>query len=91
MIRKRIKHSVTYDTPADDPESKRGRPEGKTDQTKRYRRTAQEISDDKLRIAQMRLDALRDAEERKLAHKKVRPSRAKSVVEETVIPKAPKK
>ena len=46
-------------------EIKRGRPVGKTDSTQRTRRTAQEISDDKIRIAQMKLDALREAEERK--------------------------
>ena len=33
---------------------KRGRPAGKADQKPRYRRTAQEISDDKLKIAQMK-------------------------------------
>ena len=43
--------------------AKRGRPQGKTDSTQRTRRTAQEISDDKIRIAQMKLDALKDAEE----------------------------
>ena len=71
------------DTPAV-PENKRGRPAGKTDSTKRFRRTAQEISDDKVRIAQMRLDALRESEERKLANKKTRKNcvvpRAKAVV-----------
>ena len=74
-------------------DNKRGRPAGKADSTKRYRRTAQDISDDKLRIAQLRLDALRESEERKLSNKKSRskPSRAKAVVEETGIPKAPKK
>ena len=53
-------------------ESRRGRPVGKTDSTQRSRRTAQEISDDKIRIAQMKLDAIREAEERKLANKKTR-------------------
>ena len=53
-------------------ESRRGRPVGKTDSTQRSRRTAQEISDDKIRIAQMKLDAVREAEERKLANKKTR-------------------
>ena len=42
---------------------KRGRPQGKGDSTQRTRRTAQEISDDKIRIAQMKLDALKEAEE----------------------------
>ena len=51
------------------PQIKRGRPVGKTDSTQRTRRTAQEISDDKIRIAQMKLDALKETEERKLAAK----------------------
>ena len=74
-------------------ENKKGRPAGKTESTKRTRRTAQEISDDKIRIVQMRLDALRETEERKLVNKKShsKPSRAKPAVEETAIPKAPKK
>ena len=37
---------------------KRGRPQGKGDSTQRTRHIAQEISDDKIRIAQMKLDAL---------------------------------
>jgi len=53
-------------------ESRRGRPAGKSDSTQRSRRTAQEISDDRIRIAQMKLDAVREAEERKLANKKTR-------------------
>ena len=76
------------------PEVRRGRPAGKADSTKRTRRTAQEISDDKIRIAQMRLDALREIEEKRLANKRTRarPSRqAKTVVEESELPKAPKK
>ena len=52
---------------------KRGRPQGKGDSTQRTRRTAQEISDDKIRIAHMKLDALKETEEKKLANKKVRP------------------
>ena len=48
---------------------KRGRPVGKVDEKPRYRRTAQQISDDKLRIAQMKLEALRESEERKLSSK----------------------
>ena len=75
----------------DVPDNKRGRPPGKSDSTKRYRRTAQEISDDKIRIAQMKLDAVRVAEERKLANKKTRPSRSRAKVEESELPKAPKK
>ena len=54
---------------------KRGRPVGVADQKPRYRRTAEEISADKLRIAQMKLDALRESEERKLANKKPRSTR----------------
>ena len=76
------------------PETRRGRPQGKAESTKRTRRTAQEISDDKIRIAQMRLDALREIEEKRLANKRTRarPSRqAKTVVEESELPKAPKK
>ena len=70
-------------------EPKRGRPRGQQDATKRVRRTAQEISHDKVRIAQMRLDALRESEERKLAVKKTRNPRAKAAaVEEAAIPKA---
>ena len=53
-------------------ENRRGRPAGKSDSTQRSRRTAQEISEDKIRIAQMKLDSIRDAEERKLANKKTR-------------------
>ena len=47
-----------------EPQTKRGRPPGKSDSTQRSRRTAQEISDDKIRIAQMKLDAVREAEGR---------------------------
>ena len=54
------------------PQIKRGRPPGKADSTQRTRRTAQEISDDKIRVAQMKLDALREAEERKLEARKSR-------------------
>ena len=53
-------------------ESRRGRPAGKTDSTQRSRCTAQEISDDKIRIAQMKLDSILEAEARKLANKKTR-------------------
>ena len=51
---------------------RRGRPVGVADQNPRYRRTAEQISADKLRIAQMKLDALRESEERKLANRKPR-------------------
>ena len=75
------------------PEVKRGRPSGKTDSTQRTRRTAQEISDDKIRIVQMKLDALREAEERKLSNRKTRqrPEKAaakpKPIVQEISMPK----
>ena len=48
-------------------EIKRGRPVGKADSNQRYRRTAQEISNDKICVAQMKLDALKDKEALKLA------------------------
>ena len=51
------------------PEIKRGRPVGKTDSTQRTRRTAQGISDDKTRIAQMKLDALKETEEKACSKK----------------------
>ena len=70
---------------------KRGRPVGKTDQKPRYRRTAQEISDDKVKIAQMKLDALKEAEEARLANKKTRRApRAKAAIQESALPPAPK-
>ena len=70
-------------------EPRKGRPRGLQDATKRVRRTAQEISDDKIKIAQMRLDALRESEERKLANKKTRKPRVKAAaVEEASLPKA---
>ena len=58
-----------------EPQPRRGRPSGQTDAGKRYRRTAAEISADKIRVAEMRLQALREAEERKLANKKPRTKR----------------
>ena len=70
---------------------KKGRPVGKTDSTQRTRRIAQAISHDKIRIAQMKLDALRESEERKLANKKTRARTARAVVEETAIPTARRK
>ena len=85
------------ETPAPAPdgleENRIGRPVGKADQKPRYRRTAEQISNDKIQIAQMKLDALREAEERKLSNKKTRSKvpRAKAAVEETAIPPAPKK
>ena len=66
------------------PQIKRGRPAGKSDSTRRTRRTAQEISDDKIRIAQMKLDQLREIEEKKMANKKTR-ARAPKTKESTPI------
>ena len=75
-----------------EPQTKRGRPPGKSDSTQRSRRTAQEISDDKIRIAQMKLDALREAEERTLEARKSRPRPEKAakpepIVQELAMPK----
>ena len=61
--------SVTGETPEP---PKRGRPPQSVDKKPRYRRTAQEISADRMRIAQMKLDSVREAEEKKLANKKSR-------------------
>ena len=66
---------------------KRGRPLGKADQKPRYRRTAEHISADKLAVAQMKLDALRESEEKKLATKKTR-TKKPSVSETTLQPAA---
>ena len=49
--------------------AKRGRPAGRADGKPRYRRTAQQISEDKIRIAEMKLQAVRDAEARKAERK----------------------
>ena len=57
---------------------KRGRPQGKADSTQRTRRTAQEISDDKVRVAQMKLDALKEAEEKSWLIEKCGPSSSSS-------------
>ena len=78
------------------PEIKRGRPAGKSDSNQRSRRTAQEISDDKIRIAQMKLDAVREAEEKKLATKKTRsrlqkPAQQNPIVQEIAMKTSPKK
>ena len=64
-------------------ENKRGRPSGKSDSAQRSRRTAQEISDDKIRVAQMKLDAIREAEERKLANRKTRSRPQKATARNT--------
>ena len=70
------------------PQSNRGRPAGKSDSTQRTRRTAQEISDDKIRIAQMKLDALRESEEKKLSNKRTRARVPKQtpIVQEIAMP-----
>ena len=61
------------ETPPDhEREKPRGRPVGKPDSTKRYRRTAQEISDDKIKVVQMKLDAMKEAEALKMSNKKPR-------------------
>ena len=78
------------------PQTKRGRPAGKSDSNQRSRRTAQEISDDKIRIAQMKLDAVREAEEKKLATKKTRsrlqkPAQPTPIVQEIAMKTSPKK
>ena len=79
-------NDITTETP------QRGRPAGKSDSTKRYRRTAQEISDDKIRIAEMRLNALREMEEQKLINKKsrIRSNKPKADVRESELPKTQK-
>ena len=70
--------------PLEEEESKkRGRPVGKADDKPRYRRTAQQISDDKLRIAEMKLNALRESEERKLSSK-TRARRKPAVTEQSL-------
>ena len=68
---------------------KRGRPVGTPDQKPRYRRTAEHTSQDKLRIAQMKLDALHESGERKLASKKTRVRKPAVVTESTL--EAPRK
>ena len=70
------------------PQIKRGRPAGKSDSTQRTRRTAQEISDDKIRIAQMKLDALKESEEKKLSNKRTRARVPKQtpIVQEIAMP-----
>ena len=88
--------SSEEDSPQEEPTEqtkKRGRPVGVTDQKPRYRRTADQISQDKLRIAQMKLDALRESEERKLANKKPRSRKPveSSKVSESSLEVPPKK
>ena len=68
------------------PSVSRGRPVGKTDQKPRYRRTATEISADKIQIAQMRLDALKASEEQKLAAKAAARKKRPTAIEEKPVP-----
>ena len=66
-------HESQIEVPPKDPKDKpRGRPVGKPDTTQRYRRTAQEISDDKIKVVQMKLDAMKEAEALKMSNKKPR-------------------
>ena len=61
------------DTPVtEEPLVRKGRPTGRPDSTQRKRRTAQEISDDKVRVAQLKLETLKEIEANKLANKKQR-------------------
>ena len=70
------------------PQIKRGRPTGKSDSTQRTRRTAKEISDDKIRIAQMKLDSLKETGEKKLSTKRTRARAPKQtpIVQEIAMP-----
>ena len=70
------------------PQIKRGKPTGKSDSTQRTRRASQEISDDKIRIAQMKLDALKETEEKKLSNKRTRARVPKQtpIVQEIAMP-----
>ena len=77
-------HTEEIEVPA------RGRPVGKADSTKRYRRTAAEISADKIHIAQMKLDALKANEEQKLAVKAAARKRRPAAIEEKPVPPARK-
>ena len=82
--------STNFSDNAPPPQIKRGRPVGKTDSTQRTRRTAQEISDDKIRIAQMKLDALKETEERKLAAKtRARPEKSKVTQPKAIVQEIP--
>ena len=50
---------------------KRGRPVGKVDSTKRHRRTAQEISNDKISVASMKLESLKEREALNILNKNI--------------------
>ena len=84
--------------PEEVPPAKRGRPAGRADEKPRYRRTAAQISEDKIRIAEMKLQAVRDAEvakaerkvqkqaERKAEQKLTRSSKPAAVSEKPLKP-----
>ena len=85
-----IQNPQTFSDDAPQPQNKRGRPVGKTDSTQRTRRTAQEIGDDKIRIAQMKLDALKETEERELAAKtRARPEKSKGTQPKAIVQEIP--
>ena len=64
--------SEKEDTPVtEEPLVRKGRPTGRPDSSQRKRRTAQEISNDKVMVAQMKLDNLKEAEANKLANKRI--------------------
>ena len=69
----------------------RGRPVGKPDSTKRYRRTAQEISDDKIKIVQMKLDAMKVSEALRMSNRKPRSKRVSPILREADGDVEPKK
>ena len=56
----------------EEPLVRKGRPVGRPDSTQRKRRTAQEISDDKIKVATLKLETLKEIEANKLANKKKR-------------------
>ena len=51
----------------DEVQAKRGRPAGKTSSNNIYRRTSQDISNDKIMVAQMKLNAMKESVALKLA------------------------
>ena len=51
---------------------RKGRPVGRPDSTQRKRRTAQEISNDKIKVAELKLETLKEIERDTLANKKKR-------------------
>ena len=77
--------------PVEEAPPKRGRPAGRADEKPRYRRTAQQISEDKIRIAEMKLQAVRDTEEKRAEKKaeKRESKRNKPAVSESPLPVKP--